>query len=264
MWREVEGASPIIAITNGVHVPTWQDARIREARGSAHGLWETHEALKREMLAGVAARTGVELRPDVLTLGFARRAASYKRADFIFRDPARIEPLLAGRLQIVFAGKAHPDDGEGRHILTTLIAMAARYPGAVVFVPDYNMALARLLTRGVDVWLNNPLRPLEACGTSGMKAALNGVLNFSVLDGWWPEACQHGLNGWAIGQATEPDEERDLQSLYGTLEREILPAWADRTRWTDMMQASIATVEERFSSDRMVREYFARLYGRDG
>jgi starch phosphorylase len=264
MWREVEGASPIIAITNGVHVPTWQDARIREARGSAHGLWATHQALKQEMMAGVAARTGVELHPDVLTIGFARRAASYKRADFIFRDLARIEPLLgAGRLQIVFAGKAHPDDGEGRQILATLIAMAARYAKAVVFVPDYNMALARLLTRGVDVWLNNPLRPLEACGTSGMKAALNGVLNFSVLDGWWPEACQHGLNGWAIGEAAEPDEDRDLESLYGMLEREILPAWADRTCWSDLMQASIATVQERFSSDRMVREYFARLYARE-
>ena len=125
------------------------------------------------------------------------------------------------------------------------------------------MAIARLLTRGSDVWLNNPLRPLEACGTSGMKAALNGVPNLSVLDGWWPEACRHGVNGWAIGEAGEPDQDRDLEALYRTLETEVLPAYADRARWLDMMQASIETVRERFSSDRMVREYFERLYARD-
>jgi starch phosphorylase len=141
--------------------------------------------------------------------------------------------------------------------------MARRWPARVVFVPDYNMAVARALTRGVDVWLNNPLRPLEACGTSGMKAALNGVMNFSVLDGWWPEACRHGENGWAIGDGTEgaPDQdERDLRALHDTLANDVLPAYADRARWVDMMQASIETVQERFSSDRMVREYFDRLY----
>jgi starch phosphorylase len=184
----------------------------------------------------------------------------------VFRDPGRIEPHLRGRrLQIVFAGKAHPDDGDGRRILTELIAATRRYPDAVAFVPDYDMGVARLLTRGADVWLNNPIRPLEACGTSGMKAALNGVLNLSVLDGWWPEACQHGVNGWAIGtdgvDAAEQDA-RDADTLYQTLESDVLPAYADRERWTAMMRASITTVEERFSSDRMVREYFARLYAR--
>jgi starch phosphorylase len=267
MWRDVEGASPILAITNGVHVPTWQDARIREARGSALGLRETHQTLKCELLAAVMARTGVTLHPDVLTIGFARRAASYKRSDLIFRDRARIEPLLADRrLQLVFAGKNHPDDAEGRRIVANLVAMAHRYPQAVVFVPDYDMGLARLLTRGADVWLNNPVRPLEACGTSGMKAALNGVLNFSVLDGWWPEACQHGRNGWAIGDGDEGPTERDrhdLEALLATLEGDILPAYADHHRWVAMMEASIATVEERFSSDRMVNEYFERLYPRD-
>src|SRR5262249_60005141 len=144
---------------------------------------------------------GVRLDPDVLTIGFARRAASYKRADFVFRDPARIEPLLAGRrLQLVFAGKAHPDDAEGKKLVATLVNASRRYAGTVVFVPDYNMALARRLTRGVDVWLNTPLRPLEACGTSGMKAALNGVLNFSVLDGWWAEACRVSADGWPMSQ----------------------------------------------------------------
>jgi glycogen phosphorylase len=257
MWREVEGASEIIAITNGVHVPTWQDARVKGE------LWAAHEVLKREMLDAVAERTGTRLDPGVLTIGFARRAASYKRADFIFRDPARIDPLLASRrLQLVFAGKAHPDDGEGRKLVAGIVEVARKHPEAVVFVPDYNMAVARLLTRGADVWLNNPIRPLEACGTSGMKAALNGVLNFSVLDGWWPEACRHGENGWAIGDDSEGNEERDLEALYRTLETEILPAWADRARWVGMMRASIETVEARFSSDRMVREYFERLYAR--
>ncbi len=263
MWHDVEGASEIIAITNGVHVPTWQDERVRAAHGSAEALWAAHCALKAELLADVAARTGVRLDPEVLTIGFARRAAGYKRADFIFRDPARIEPLIAARkVQLVFAGKAHPDDAEGKQLVATLVNASRRYPGAVVFVPDYNMAVARELTRGADVWLNNPLRPLEACGTSGMKAALNGVPNFSVLDGWWAEACRHGENGWAIGQAAEPEQERDLESLYRTLEEEILPAWVDRARWLALMRASIATAEEHFSSDRMVREYFARLYAR--
>jgi starch phosphorylase len=264
MWRDVEGASEIVPITNGVHVPTWQDPRIREGRGTASGLWATHHALKRELLAAVEARTGVALDGDVPTIGFARRAAAYKRSDLIFRDLPRLEPLLLGRrLQLVFAGKSHPDDEDGRRIVATLVAMARRYPGAVVFVPNYDMGLARLLTRGADVWLNNPIRPLEACGTSGMKAALNGVLNLSVLDGWWPEACRHGVNGWAIGdgRAGAPDQDqRDLEALWATLEGEVLPAWQDRERWTAMMQASIETVEERFSSDRMVREYFARLY----
>ncbi|HZP43087.1 MAG TPA: alpha-glucan family phosphorylase [Candidatus Binatia bacterium] len=266
MWRDVEGASEIIAITNGVHVPTWQDARIREASGSATGLWQTHQVLKRELLAAIEERAGVALAPDVCTIGFARRAAAYKRSDLVFRDPARLEPLLAaGRLQLVFAGKAHPDDPEGARIVANLVAMARRHPTTVVFVPDYDMGLARRLTRGADVWLNNPIRPLEASGTSGMKAALNGVLNLSVLDGWWPEACEHGTNGWAFGDDESDPAERDrkdAEALYDVLEREVLPAYADRARWTAMMQASIASVQQRFSSDRMVEEYFARLYAR--
>jgi starch phosphorylase len=266
MWRDVDAASEIIAITNGVHVPTWQDARVRAALGSNDGLLTTHQALKDELLAEVAARTGTVLEPSVLTLGFARRAAGYKRADLVFRHPARVGPLLEGRrLQIVFAGKSHPDDREGRRLVATLVAMSRRHRHAVVFVPDYDMRLGRLLTRGADVWLNNPLRPLEACGTSGMKAAMNGVLNCSILDGWWAESCQHGVNGWAIGDEDAggaDQDERDATSLYDVLEREILPAWADRERWTALMRASIRMASERFSADRMVQEYFARLYAR--
>jgi starch phosphorylase len=143
--------------------------------------------------------------------------------------------------------------------------MARRFPEAVVFVPDYDMALGRALTRGADVWLNNPIRPLEACGTSGMKAAMNGVLNCSILDGWWPEACEHGVNGWAIGDATSgvPEQDaRDAAALYEVLGSEVIPTYADRERWVGMMQASIASASERFSSDRMCRDYFEKLYAR--
>ncbi|MFN8544851.1 MAG: alpha-glucan family phosphorylase [Candidatus Binatia bacterium] len=266
MWKGVDRAAPIVAITNGVHRPTWQDAHIRGAGSAPSALWTAHQTLKDELLDIVAARTGTQLRRDVVTLGFARRAAGYKRSDLIFRDAARIEPLLAGgRLQLVFAGKAHPDDPEGKRIVGTLVRMARRFPESVAFVPDYDMVLGRALTRGTDVWLNNPVRPQEACGTSGMKAAMNGVLNLSVLDGWWAEACLHGENGWAIGEATDgaPDQDaRDLDALLTTLTDEVLPAYSDRRRWVAMMQASIRTTEEHFSSDRMVREYFARLYAR--
>ena len=267
MWRDVTGASPIIPITNGVHVPTWQDPAIRSTAESRILLWQTHQALKTKLLAAVQSRTGTRFEADVLTIGFARRAAGYKRSDLIFHDRARIEALLNGRqLQLIFAGKAHPDDRHGKAIVANLVAMARRWPESVVFVPDYDMALAQLLTRGVDVWLNNPVRPMEASGTSGMKAAHNGVLNLSVLDGWWPEACQHGENGWAIGDGHEIEggaaADADAESLYRVLEQEVLPAYADRDRWVEMMRASITTVQERFSSDRMVRQYFDELYAR--
>ena len=130
----------------------------------------------------------------------------------------------------------------------------------MVFLENYDMALARLMTRGCDVWLNNPTRPLEASGTSGMKAGLNAGLNLSILDGWWPEACRHGVNGWAIGDESAGDDERDLAALYRVLEGEVIPAWADRGRWITMMRASLATTETGFTSDRMVREYFEKVY----
>ena len=268
MWHDVDGASEIIAITNGVHAPTWQDARIREALETPDALWTTHQVMKRELLDEVALRTGVRLATDVLTIGFARRAASYKRSDLIFRDPKRLAPLLHDRrVQLVFAGKSHPDDQDGRRIIGRLVEMARAEPHAVVFVPDYDMKLGRLLTRGADVWLNNPIRPLEASGTSGMKAGMNGVPNLSILDGWWPEACEHGVNGWALGDGSSAGPEQDAadaEALYATLERDVLPAYADRARWIGIMQASIRTCAEKFSSDRMVREYFDRLYARQG
>lgn len=265
MWAHVDGAAPIGAITNGVHVPTWQDPRLAEAAaGSDALLWQTHQALKAETLAFIEERTGVRLSPDKLLIGFARRAAPYKRSDLIFRQPERIEPYLEdGRIQIVFSGKGHPLDDQGKEIVARLVAMSERYPRSVVFIPDYDMAVGRALTRGVDLWLNNPIRPLEACGTSGMKAAMNGVLNLSVLDGWWPEACRHGENGWQFGGGYEgPDADaRDVQALYQVLFQEVLPTYYEnRARWIAMMRESIRSTVETFSAATMLRRYQTELY----
>jgi starch phosphorylase len=263
MWAAVSDSAPIIAITNGVHVGTWQDPQIAAARGNDAALRAVHQSLKAELLAGVEARTGARLDPRALTIGFARRAATYKRPDLILRDPQRLAPLLEKRrLQLIFSGKAHPADEAGKGVVARLIEIVREWPESMVYLENYDMGVARLLTRGCDVWLNTPRRPLEASGTSGMKAAMNGVLNFSVLDGWWPEGCEPGVTGWAIGGGAEGPEQdqRDLASLYDTLEDEVLPAFADEPRWTAMMRASIEMAMTRFSSDRMVNEYFARLY----
>jgi starch phosphorylase len=265
MWAHVEDAAPIVAVTNGVHIGTWQDPRVPPALESDGRLRRVRRALKQELLAEVAARTGAHLDPDALTIGFARRAATYKRPDLLLRDPERLAPLLKDRrVQLVYSGKAHPADHAGKAVIALLIETIRQWPDSIVYLENYDMGLARLLTRGCDVWLNTPRRPLEASGTSGMKAAMNGVLNLSVLDGWWPEGCEHGVTGWAIGDESEgPDQdERDLRALYDTLEGLVLPAFADPPRWTRMMRASIQMGVERFSSDRMVKEYFARLYTR--
>jgi glycogen phosphorylase len=252
-------------VTNGVHPHTWQDARMRAAYGQGT-VFETHQTLKRELLAEVRARGGPALADDRLLIGFARRAATYKRSDLILRDARVIAPLLtSGRVQILFSGKAHPHDAEGKRILGNLVAMGQRYKNSIVFLENYEMRIARLLVRGCDVWLNNPRRPLEASGTSGMKAAMNGVLNLSVLDGWWPEGCEHGVNGWEIGDAFEGpgQDDRDMRSLLGVLEREVLPTYYnDRQRWVAMMRASIEMSQWRFSSHRMIEEYYTRMYRR--
>jgi starch phosphorylase len=263
MWAHVPDAAPIIAITNGVHVRTWQDPRIPPALDRDTALLSARREMKAELLAAVETRTGTRLDPNALTLGFARRAATYKRPDLLLRDPERLAPLLKDRrVQLIFSGKAHPDDQAGKAVIALLIETIRQWPDSIVYLENYDMGLARLLTRGCDLWLNTPRRPLEASGTSGMKAAMNGVLNLSVLDGWWPEGCEPGVTGWAIGDATEgPDQdERDLGSLYDTLEAEVLPAFADPVRWISMTRASIRMAQERFSSDRMIQEYFARLY----
>ena len=261
MWSYVDGGSDIIAITNGVHNGTWQNEGIRSLSGDS--LFKRHTQLKRAMLDEVEKRTGVKLREDVLTIGFARRAAGYKRSDLIFRGGWADELLKSGKLQIVFAGKAHPNDLGGKQIISNLVHKAGEYPQSVVFLQDYDMTIGAMLTRGCDVWLNNPIRPMEASGTSGMKAAMNGVLNVSVLDGWWPEACRDGENGWQIGGGYEGDncDEVDGESLRKTLLNKVIPTYYDdRAKWTDMMKQSIDDCSEKFSAARMVNEYYDRMY----
>ncbi|HEX9100974.1 MAG TPA: alpha-glucan family phosphorylase, partial [Polyangia bacterium] len=269
MWAHVDDAAPIVAVTNGVDHRVWQDARVRDAvaNGSDSALDGARAILKRELVDEVVRRTGVALAADKLIVGFARRATAYKRATLLFHDEARIAPLLAtGRVQVVYAGKSHPRDFGGHELVREIVALSKKYPGSVVFVPNYDLSLGRLLTRGVDVWLNTPRRPLEACGTSGMKAAMNGVLNCSILDGWWPEACDHGVNGWAIGERLldeDSDDAADAAALYALLEDDIVPAYyGNRARWRSMMRESIAVGVQQFSSDRMVSDYYTRLYRR--
>ncbi|HHW10283.1 MAG TPA: alpha-glucan family phosphorylase [Firmicutes bacterium] len=264
MWADIAGAAPILSITNGIHVPTWQDRRIKTAHEAGRGLLSVHETLKAELLQEVERLTGRRLPQNALLIGFARRAAPYKRSDLILRRPDVIQPLLqSGEVAIIFAGKAHPQDEVGKNIVANLYSVAAQFPGSVVFLENYDMRIAKMLVRGCDVWLNNPRRPLEASGTSGMKAAVNGVLNVSTMDGWWPEACLHGVNGWQIGYGYQgPDQnERDLVSLYETLLNEVLPVFRrDRQRWEDMMFSSIDTALHLFSARRMVSQYYNLMY----
>lgn len=263
MWNGVADAAPIIAITNGVHPGTWQDNRIRRAFAAGEGLIDAHQLAKSELIAYIASRTGVRLNPNAILLGFARRAASYKRSDLIFGDPVVMGPLLrSGKIQLVFAGKAHPNDGRGKDIVANLVSKSREYPNSVVFIENYDMRIGRMLTRGCDVWLNNPRRPMEASGTSGMKAAMNGVLNLSVLDGWWPEGCRHGVNGWQVGDAYEgaDQDQHDLHSLYHVLFNEVMPAYENKPKWESMMRASIEMSAYPFSTDRMLREYYENLY----
>ncbi len=221
----------------------------------------------RELIDFIEERTGTRLRQDKIIIGFSRRAAPYKRSDLLFSDIDRIGPYLErGDVQIVFSGKAHPLDDTGKDIVAQLVEMSRRFPNAVVFLQDYDMEIGKMLTRGTDVWLNNPRRPQEASGTSGMKAAMNGVLNCSVLDGWWPEACQDGVNGWQIGDGFESDDmdeldEHDAAALYSVLLDKVLPTFSDDPeRWESMMRASIESTSERFAVKRMLDDYERLLY----
>ncbi|MGG3455050.1 alpha-glucan family phosphorylase [Paenibacillus rhizolycopersici] len=269
MWKNVAGRAEIIGITNAIHLPTWADARMLRAYDEGGDVWAAHMELKRELIDLVRERSGAALDPDRLLIGFSRRAAPYKRSDLIFSRPDLIGPYLeSGRIQLVFSGKAHPNDETGKQIVSNLVAMMKQYPGSVVFLENYDMTIGAKLTRGADVWLNNPRRPLEASGTSGMKAAVNGVLNCSVLDGWWPEACLDGENGWQIGggfESADPGEldRHDGEALYDTLLKRVVPTYyEDRPRWVQMMRRSIETTREAFSTQRMLEEYYRRLYMR--
>lgn len=267
MWSKVKNRSEIVAITNGIHIPTWVDEEMIRLAGNDGDLWHRHQQNKQRLIDFVEARNDVKLNSDALLIGFSRRAVPYKRSNLIFTKKEIIEPLLKeGKLQIIFSGKAHPLDDNGKKIVENIVAISKEYPNAVVFLENYDMEIGRMLVTGSDVWLNNPRRPKEASGTSGMKAAMNGVLNLSILDGWWPEACEHGVNGWQFGDGFESEDEteldkNDLDALYKVLQEEVLPTYYDnRGKWIEMMKASILSTKDEFSVKRMLEEYYELLY----
>jgi starch phosphorylase len=283
----------IRAITNGVHRPTWIDPEIgtltileNTENVDPARFWRTHEWLRHRLVDVCRRRiadqrrergappeeieaAGRLLDPNALTIGFARRFATYKRAGLIFHDRERLIRLLGSKpVQLLFAGKAHPQDGPAKDLLR-MIASYAEQPelaGKIVLLPDYDMALARSLVAGCDVWLNNPVRPHEACGTSGMKAGMNGALNLSVLDGWWDEA-PYEEAGFVIGEATDnASEDQVAASLYQTLEEQVVPLFFDRNEqglplgWIEKMIESASRIGRLFSADRMVTEYLEMCY----
>lgn len=304
---------PISSITNGVHTGTWLAPELTDYfntylgadwyeriddpatwqplyNAPASELWTLHSMLKKQLvdfsrakMSKWYARTGTSapvaidqlLDPNALTLGFARRFATYKRATLMFNDSDRLMRILnqEGRpVQIIFAGKAHPKDEPGRHFIQQVnwASRHAGFAGKIIFLEEYDMNVARYLVHGVDVWLNNPRRPYEASGTSGMKAALNGVPNLSILDGWWAEG-YNGKNGWAIGDGQEygnPDEQdwRDVQSFYHLLESEVAPLYYNRDEnnvplgWVQVMKEAIVTCAPQFSMHRQVKEYTEQFY----
>jgi starch phosphorylase len=218
------------------------------------------------------AAGGTLLDPTVLTIGFARRFATYKRADLVFYDIEKLKKLLIDRwqpIQIIFAGKAHPVDDPGKRILQRIVNMARdpEYGGRIAFVEDYGEQFAQYLVHGVDVWLNNPMPPMEACGTSGMKAGLNGVPNLSILDGWWHEG-YNGKNGWAFGEENtgENRDKVDAEAIYRLLEEKIIPLFyksrnhAISHGWVAIMKESIKICGSRFSARRMVSDYIEKFY----
>lgn len=270
MWKHVKDRAEIVGITNAIHIPTWVDKRmIQAAKADAKPaeLLKLHQQNKKALLDFVYQRTGVRLKQDALLIGFSRRAVPYKRSDFIFSDRKKVDSLFkSGKLQIIFSGKAHPLDDRGKEIVANIVALTRRYPKSVVFLENYDMTIGAMLVRGSDVWLNNPRRPQEASGTSGMKAAMNGVLNLSILDGWWPEACQHGINGWQFGDGYENNDEKKLDAhdqvaMYQVLLSEVLPTYyKDKKKWAEMMKQSVLTTHQQFAVKRMLQEYYEKLY----
>jgi glycogen phosphorylase len=298
MWPDVTVEEvPIGAITNGVHAHTWVSDGVADLLASSVGpvwdgadkaswagvaqlaparVWATRAKGRANLVSFVRSHFGEALLdPQALTIGFARRFATYKRATLLLSQPARLRRLLLDTnrpVQFVFAGKAHPADQPGKDMIREIEVFAREHDvgNRVVFLQDYDMAVARTMLHGCDVWLNNPRRPLEACGTSGMKAALNGVLNCSILDGWWDE-CYDGNNGWAIASADEDADigrrdRREATSLFGLLEREIVPLFYDRdadgvpVEWINKMKDNWCSLGPFVTAARMVREYTSTLY----
>lgn len=276
---------PVRAITNGVHAATWTAPPLREIYDRHIPEWrrdnlylryaagipleeirEAHRRAKRTLLEELRKKTGGEFDERVMTLGFARRAAVYKRADLLFSNPERLKWIAqhAGKLQVIYGGKAHPQDQEGKEVIRRVFehATALRDSIRVVYVEDYDMRWAQLITSGVDIWLNTPHRPYEASGTSGMKAALNGVPSLSVLDGWWYEGHVEGATGWSIGPEELAEDQADEEaSLYDKLERTVIPMFYGRpSAFAEVMRSSIALNGSFFNTQRMVSQYVANAY----
>jgi starch phosphorylase len=279
----------IHAITNGVHSYTWTcdgfkrlydkylpgwanepELFVRVGRIPDEEIWAVHMEAKKDLQAFIHSEAGIDMDPEILTIGFARRATAYKRADLLFSDLERLRRIGAGKIQIVYAGKAHPRDEAGKMLIERIFSIRERLRDDIrmVYLGNYNMDMALKLVSGVDVWLNTPLRPLEASGTSGMKAAHNGVPNFSVLDGWWIEGHIEGFTGWAIGPqpwenkvAESGMDTRDAEDLYDKLENIIIPTYYnDRHRWIRIMQNAIGKNAYYFNSHRMMRRYVTEAY----
>lgn len=267
MWKNIKPRSKIISITNGIHIKTWVDERILNSYRTKKDLMKTHKILKKELIDFVYKKKGVKLKENKLLIGFARRAVPYKRSNLIFLKEDLINPLLEkGDIQIIFSGKAHPFDDNGKKIIKDLLEKEKQFQNSVIYLENYDMEIGRYLTRGVDVWLNNPRRPMEASGTSGMKSAMNGVLNLSILDGWWDEACIDGENGWQFGNGFESDDieaqdKNDLEELYEVLMNKVIPTfYKNSEKWEKMMYKSIETTIDYFNIKRTIEEYYELMY----
>jgi starch phosphorylase len=280
--REMFPEFSIDSITNGVHAPTWVSEPFQKLMDAHFSSWrrdnlylrnaidvpeqeilEAHARNKAALLVEVAERTGVVLNPKVLTLGFARRAATYKRATLLFTDPKRLADIAtaAGGLQIIYAGKAHPQDKPGKALIQQVVEDAAKLTSAdlkILYLQNYDWELGAMLTAGVDVWVNTPKRPYEASGTSGMKAALNGVPSLSILDGWWIEGWIEGVTGWAIEDGADDAAEAD--SLYRKLESAVVPLYHSPEKWARMMRTTLAFNGSYFNTNRMVKQYTRNAY----
>ena len=280
----------IDSITNGVHSFTWtcdsfkklydrhiagwvnDPFSLRYAVSIPKGeIWDAHVEAKGRLIDEVHRRTGMSLKPDMLTIGFARRATLYKRADLVFSDPGQLMEIAStvGPIQLVFAGKSHPKDDPGKDLIRRVFHFARQLKDQIpiAYLENYDMELGKLLTSGVDLWLNTPLRPLEASGTSGMKAAHNGVPSFSILDGWWIEGHIEGVTGWSIGPGPQDlhrqdaANEQDARELYHKLRTVIAPMfYRDRDRWIDIMRQAIAFNASFFNTHRMIQQYAANAY----
>lgn len=263
LWKHVSGSCPITYIDNGIDIDYWQTPEIRDAFmvNDLVALQRVHEDNKLDLIDFIAKRNGVTLQFNSPIIGFARRVIEYKRADLIFQDLHRFERLIQlYNLQIVFAGKTHPKDRNSKEILKYIYSMTKKYPSNVVFIQNYDAEIAGKMTKGCDIWLGNPEIPLEACSTSGMKAAANGVINVSTADGWWYRSARYGINGWIIGETVSHDKYTDAQYLYRVLEENVLPTYQNKAMWRKMMFASVYTAMEECSTERMVRDYYTYLY----